>query len=117
MSDWWFADPSSSTVRDQGKRELGRSHRIPLPQGNRCWLTSIRSIIDNDVFGLGDAGSVEALIACLQQSQSTTREQGLVPQLVPSLEPLQFILSALVDFQQLALIVLISSLYWPVSKA
>ena len=27
MSDWWFVDPSSSTVHDQGKRELGRSHR------------------------------------------------------------------------------------------
>ena len=26
MSDWWFVDPSSSTVHDQGKRELGRSH-------------------------------------------------------------------------------------------
>ena len=81
------------------------------------------NITDNDVFGLGDAGSVEALIACLQQSPCTTREQGLVPQLVPSLEPLQFILAAaesrtaLVHFQRLALIVLISSLYWPVSKA
>jgi len=74
-------------------------------------LLSATFSIDNNDLGLGAAGSVEALVACLQKCRCTAREQGSVPQLVPSLELLQFLLSVLVDFQQLALIVLISSLY------
>ena len=27
VSDWWFAEPASSSIHDQGRRELGRSRR------------------------------------------------------------------------------------------